>query len=318
MPEPTTQSTTPSPELLFPAFLYGEKTPCRRKMKAEAKKWTKAYIAGREFPEPKPMPIAPGTVVFTDEGRADLVRLGYTFIPNTNRVFIDGDAAKAQELHLQWRLYLVGALKTDAMYTWQELMGQEMRGEVAFAFSRAFNAFVCKYPWGAISMAASPSFLSDIAIVVPRIEGCLRHWEVLDTLKYLGAHNHAISLAEHVLFYFNGEIAMWVDEPTGDVRADLRSAMEQMRQASADEIYTRLVKRLRQCADTDDSVKHRDWLKSPGVIEMGLKKELNYRQQHYDNLTSGQDSPLGGFLVLLERNYGPDADPSALAGEVKA
>lgn len=27
--------------LMFPAFLYGEHTPCRRKMKAEAKKWAK-------------------------------------------------------------------------------------------------------------------------------------------------------------------------------------------------------------------------------------------------------------------------------------
>jgi hypothetical protein len=104
-----------------------------------------------------------------------------------------------------------------------------------------------------------------------------------------------------------------VDRPTGDVRADLRRAMEQMRQASADEIYTRLVKRLRQCVDTENSVKHRDWLKSPGVIEMGLEKELTYGQQHYDNLTAGDDSKLGGFLVSLERNHGPDSeqfDPS--------
>jgi hypothetical protein len=275
-------------------------------MKAEALKWAKAFRAGREFPVPKLVPIAPGTVVFTDRNSADLVRLGYTFIPNTNRVLIDGETAKTQELHLQWRVYLVNDMRYERKMA-------DLSDEKQWAFERAFNAFVCKYPWGAISMAASPSFFSDIAIVVPRIEGVLRFWEALDTLRYLGLHNHAICLTEHVLFYFNGEIAMWVDRPTGDVRTDLQKAMEQMRQASADEIYTRLVNRLRQCADTENSVKHRDWLKSPGVIEMGLEKERTYGQQHYDNLTAGDDSKLGGFLVLLERNYGPDSeqfDPS--------
>jgi hypothetical protein len=301
MSHPANQSSASTPELLFPAFLYGEKTPCRRKMKAEALKWAKAFRAGREFPVPKLAPIAPGTVVFTDEGRADLVRLGYTFIPNTNRVLIDGDAAKAQALNLQWRVYLVNDIRYQIRLV-------DLSRDEQWAFERSFNAFVCKYPWGAIIMAASLSFLGDIAITWPRIEGILRHWEALDTLKYLGLHNHAISLTEHVLFYFNGEIAMWVDQPTGDVRTDLRRAMEQMRQASADEIYTRLVKRLRQCVDTENSVKHRDWLKSPGIIEMGLEKERKYGQQRYDNLTAGDDSKLGGFLVLLERNYGPDSD----------
>lgn len=302
----TTNSTSSSPELRFPAFIYGEKTPCRRKMKAEALKFAKAFRAGRGFPEPKLVPIAPGTVVFTDESRADLVRLGYTFIPNTNGVLIDGEAAKAQALHLQWRVYLVENLRFEAKPA-------ERSDEEQQAFDRAFNAFTCQYPWGAISAAGSGTFLGDIAITCPRIEGVLRHWEALDTLKYLGAHGHAISLTEHILFYFNGEIAMWVDHPTGDVRTDLQRAMEQMRQASAGEIYRRLVKRLRECADTDNSVKHRDWLKSPGVIEMGLEKKLQVGQQWYDNLTAGDDSKLGGFLFLLERNYGPDSeqfDPS--------
>lgn len=275
-------------------------------MKAEALKWAKAFRAGREFPVPKLAPIAPGTVVFTDEGRADLVRFGYTFVPNTNRVIIDSQAAQVQALHLQWRVYLVNDMRYERKMA-------DLSDEKQWAFERAFNAFVCKYPWGAISMVASPSFFGDIAITWPRIEGVLRYWEALDTLKYLGLHNHAISLTEHVLFYFNGEIAMWVDRPTGDVRRDLQKAMEQMRQAAADEIYTRLLRRLRELADSDRDLTHRDWLKSPGVIKMGLEKELTHGQQHYDNLTAGDDSKLGGFLFVLERNYGPDSeqfDPS--------
>lgn len=317
MSDSTEKSSASNSEVLFPAFIYGEQTPCRRKMKAEAKKWAKAYIAGRGFPEPKLMPIAPGTVVFTDRGSADLVRLGYTFIPNTNQVIIDGEAAKAQALHMQWRLYLVDDLETDAIYTCQALMAKEMSREDAAAFHRDFNTFTCKYPWGAISAAGSISFYSDIAMTLPRIEGVLRHWDALDTLKYIGVHPHAISLTEHILFYFHSEIAMWVDQPTWNIQTDLRTAMEQMRQASAEEIYTRLLRRLREVVDSDRDLKHRDWLRSPGVIEMGLEKERQKDQQDYDNLTSGHHSKLRGFLFLLQRNYGPDADPSALVGAGK-
>lgn len=66
MSDTTTKSFAPCQDILFPAFIYGEKAPCRRKMKAEAKKWAKAFEAGREFPEPKLVPLAPGSVVFVE------------------------------------------------------------------------------------------------------------------------------------------------------------------------------------------------------------------------------------------------------------
>jgi hypothetical protein len=304
----TTNSTSSSPEVLFPAFMYGEQTPCRRKTKAEAKKWAKAYIAGRGFPEPKLVPIAPGTVVFTDRNSADLVRFGYTFIPNTNRVIIDGEAAKAKALHLQWRLYLVNDLKIDAMYACQDFMAKDLTSDEIAAFQHAFRAYICQYSWGAIFAAERPAFYTDIESTVLRIEGVLRHWDALDTLKYIGIHPHAISLTEHVVWCFYGEIAMWVDQPTWNIQTDLRTAMEQMRQASAEEIYARLRRRLREVVDSDTDLKHRDWLRSPGIIEMGLEKEREDDQQDYDNLTSGHNSKLRGFLFLLQRNYGPDSD----------
>jgi len=49
-------------------------------------------------------------------------------------------------------------------------------------------------------------------------------------------------------------------------------------------------------------------LQSPGILERGLEAKRRVGQQWYDNLTSGQASALGGFLVLLERNYGPGGD----------
>ncbi len=302
-----TDSASTQP-LMFPAFIYGEHTPCHRKMKAEAKKWTKTYLAGRDFPEPKLMPITPGSVVVTDVSTAHMVRLGYNFIPNTNIVLVDGEAAKREGHHVQWRIYLVDDLRSEALPSFADSVSEELRQEKSWACGRAMNAFFCKYPWGAITAAGGNSFFSDIEAILPRMGGVLQHWEGLDTLKYLGAYHHPISLAEYMVYCFCGELAMWVDQPTGNVRTDLQTAMQQMHQASADEIHKRLLRHLRKLVDVERDLKHRDWLRSPGIIERGLEAKRRVGQQWYDNLTSGEASTLRGFLVVLERNYGPGGD----------
>lgn len=48
--------------------------------------------------------------------------------------------------------------------------------------------------------------------------------------------------------------------------------------------------------------------RSPGIIERALENERKGDQQDYDNLTSGQNGALGGFLIWLERNYGPGGE----------
>ncbi len=303
-----TISSSSNQELLFPAFLYGEKTPCRRKMKAEAKKWTKAYLAGRDFPEPKLVPIAPGSVVFMDNTVSDLVGLGYNILPNTNIVLVDGEAARREGHHLQWRLYLLHELHLEALPSFSASISEELHHERSWACGRAINSFMCRHPWGAISAATGHTFFSDIQAILPRMGGVLQFWEGLDTLKYLGTQERALCLAERVAYCFRGELAMWVDHPTGNVRTDLQTAMQHMHQASADEIHWRLLRRLRELVDSEKKLKQRDWLRSPGIIERALENERKGDQQDYDNLTSGQASRLRGFLVVFERNYGPGGD----------
>jgi hypothetical protein len=295
-------STTPTDPnaLLFPAFMYGDKTTCRRKMKAEAKKWAKHYSEGREFPVPKLMPIPPGSVVFTDETFANFVGGGYSMNAASTIVTISANP-KEQGLHIQWRAYLLDDLRFDAG---SAAKCSQVEG---LAFRRVFVPFVCKYAWGAISAAAIGTLLNSIELTVPRIEGVLRFWEALDTLKYVDFGERPVSLAGFMTNQFQGTITMWVDQPRGNMRADLHTAIDHMRQASEDEIHMRLVKRLREYVDTDKYLKNREWLKSPGVIEAGLETERQLGQNQYDNLTSGRMSAHGGFLVWLERNYGPAA-----------
>jgi hypothetical protein len=277
-------------------------------MNAEAKKWTRAYLAGRDFPEPKLVPIAPGSVVFMDNTASDLAGLGFNIVPNTNIVLVDSEAAKRERHHVQWRAYLLHELHLEALPNFADCTSAELRQEKTGACGRAINSFMCKYPWGAISAATGNTFFSDIEAILPRMGGVLQHWEGLDTLKYRGSQERALCLAERVAYCFRGEIAMWVDQPTGNVRTDLQTAMQQMHQASADEIHKRLLRRLRKLIDVERNLKHRDWLRSPGILERGLENERKGDQQDYNNLTSGQEGKLGGFLHMLERNYGPGGD----------
>jgi hypothetical protein len=120
-------------------------------------------------------------------------------------------------------------------------------------------------------------------------------------LKYVDLYQHPISLAELMVFYYHGHIAMWVDEPTGNIRTDLQVAIDQMRNASEDEIHTRLLERLRALVDIDKDLKHPEWLKSPGLIEAEVEARRRQGQELYDNLTSGQNGELGSLLALPRR-----------------
>jgi hypothetical protein len=235
-------------------------------------------------------------LVFTDESTADLVGSGYSFRTDANIVTIS-HTAKQEGLHIQWRAYMLKDLQFET-----EIAADLDRPE-CWAFRRVFVPFVCKYPWGAISTAIIGCLLNSIELTVPRIEGVLRFWEPLDTLKYVDLHERPISLAQLMIDCFEGNIAMWVDQPTGNVRADLQAACDQMRNAPEEEIRSRLIKRLRAQVDIKKELQHREWLKSPGIIEAGLEAERQLGQHWYDNLTGGQTSELGRFLRDLDKNH---------------
>jgi len=293
----TTPPTDPKP-LLFPAFMYGDKTTCRRKLKAEVKKWAQCYMEGREFPEPKLIPIPPGSIVFTAESTSNWVGEGYS-MNAANTVVTINTNPKATGIHIQWRAYILYTLQHEA-----ENVAKLSRAE-CFRFRSVFVPFVCRYPWGAISATAIDWLLNSIELTVPRIAGVLRDWDALDTLKYIDSDERPISLAKFMTDSFRGTVAMWVDQPTGNIRTDLQTAIDQMRHASADEIHARLIKRLRDYVDIDKDLKNREWLKSPGVIEAGLEAERQNGQEWYDDLTGGLAHEHGRFTRLLERNHGP-------------
>ena len=96
---------------------------------------------------------------------------------------------------------------------------------------------------------------------------------------------------------------MWVDAPTGDIRKDLAMAIDQMRGASTDEIYGRLLQHLRLMVETNKEYNHPEWLVSPGVIEAEVELVRADGQVWYDDLTAGDRHSQNSFLLSLAKKY---------------
>ncbi len=296
MPNQTLPSD--SDAILFPAFLYGNLATCRRKMKAEAKKWAKRYQERGGFPEPKMAPVPAASVIFCRETAVDMLEFGFTPAEpgwyNLSREVNQGPKPSRWQLHL---LHMPFRIDTS--------LNLKHAGEARRIFGIAYESFVCRYPWGALSAAISHAMLNTIDVVSRRLEALFSFWDKLDTLQYIEFGNQPVPLAQVIRAHFEGTIAMWVDHPSGDVRQDLRAAIDQMRRASEDEIRARLIKRLREVAEVEPDLQHREWLKTPGIIEAELSHYHTDWPDSYGELTTGRNGALGGLLAQYERRIFP-------------
>ncbi|HRI62824.1 MAG TPA: hypothetical protein PK156_01255 [Polyangium sp.] len=257
--------------LLFPAFVYGDHAVCRRKMRAEAKKWAKRVDDGKDFPEPKLIPVPPGSLMICAQVEADIIAFG------------------AGAHNPRWFFYLVDYLRV-------ETLGKSSLSRAVF--QPQFEAFACRYPWGALSVAMSGG-IASVDRVARRLEAVLSFWEQLDTLRYRRIRQ--MTLADLMFVFYEGTIRMWVDAPAGSVKDALRVVSAQMRTASEDEIHTRMIRHLHEVADTDPNLKHREWLQSPGLIEAEVLRTKETNPERYQSLSTALEVPQ--YLRKLEEKY---------------
>jgi hypothetical protein len=254
-------------QLAFPAFLFGTAAACRAKGRGKAKKWTEHYQKHGCFPEPTMAPVKPGTIIFVRDG------------------------SDFQYRDPQWRLYGLSFLRWNIGYSY------EARAKV----EADFEAFACKYPWGALAVALGHTLYNTIDAVSKRIEAVLSFWEQLDTLRYFDIKLKPVTLAEMLAWpHFPGPVAMWVDQPSGDIRVDLRTAIDKMRKASDTEIRDRLMPRLRETVETYPEFEHRERLREQGVLEDALSK---LEPCWYDDLTAGDAGAHIGFISRIDRSF---------------
>ncbi|HRI70056.1 MAG TPA: hypothetical protein PK156_37760 [Polyangium sp.] len=295
--------------LLFPAFIYGDHPSCRRKMKAEAKKWGKRYDAHGDFPEPKLIPVPPGSMIFMGaQNEIALINMGLGIettprpTPQITTMYEFGSRPNPKQE--RWYFYLIDALESETA------INVKVPYENRHIYDSACEGFLCRYPWGALSLAINQPLYNTIPVVSQRAEAILLFWEILDTVRYVNISSSFGNLTNLMAFYFGGHIGMWVDAPTGDVRTDLRAAIDTMRRASDDEIYTRVLQRLRHTAKTRPDLQHREWVTSPGVIEAKLEEWRTKFPKDYGDLTAGDMGSHSGFVGRLSYEC-PDAQEAS-------
>jgi hypothetical protein len=286
MPEP----------LLFPEFLYGELSPTQRKMKAEAKKWGKRYAKSGDFPEPKLMPVPPGSVVIWERMALEFMKGGMSTENDPEWAKVCMRAGR----HVpRWHLHHLDSF-------WCEIPTVEDRNEIRWPMVKAYEAFVQGYPWGALVIAVTRPLANPIPVAIRRIEALLSFWEPLDTIRYVSYDLYPVSLTDFVMRHYRELVVMWVDRPTGDAKTDLRAAFANMPKASEDEIRARALRCARWFIETWPHLKHRQWLKTPGLLERELERLRIEEPDVYAKLPT-----LGGGLLAsnLDR-VGPEGPPT--------
>ena len=286
---------------MFPAFMYGAHADCRRKMKAEAKKWGKYYDKHGTFPEPKLIPVPPGsTILMGNQNSIDLMNMGMKFDmtlpPGTApQEYVFGKRPKRDTP--RWFFYLADEVRWALSTNVTNYDAKRPTLDVAY------EAVVRRYAWGALSEAVSHNLYNTIPTVTDRLEALLSFWEKLDSVGYFDDVRRITTLTGLITFHCQGSVSMWVDTPTGDIRKDLATAIEQMRRASNDEIYARLLRHLRYMVLANKKYNHPEWLVSPGIIENELEILRGESQIWYDDLTAGDRHSQGSFLSSLAKKY---------------
>ena len=167
----------------------------------------------------------------------------------------------------------------------------------------AYEALACRYPWGVLNALIEHRLYNTIPTVSRRLEALLSFWDKLDSVGYFDDVRRITTLTGLITFHCLGPVTMWVDTPTGDIRKDLATAIEQMRRASADETHARMIQNLRRLSKVEMHLKHREWVGSPGLIEASLEELQKAYPFGYDNLTGGDSHAQGSFLLQLAKKY---------------
>jgi hypothetical protein len=265
-------------------------------MKAEAKKWGKQYAKSGDFPEPKLIPVPPGSIVFWE-------RMALMLMPTWMTTKYDPEWAvvcsRAGPYVSRWHLH-------HLRFLWSEIPTVEENPRMYRALFQVYEPHVRRYPWGALLLAIERPFKNPIPVVSRRLDALLSFWEPLDTIRYVSDDFYPVSLADFVSHAYRDTLAMWVDRPTRDVKADLRTVINKIHRASADEIHKRLLRSARLFVETAPHLNHRQWLKTPGLLERELERLRIEEPDVYAELpTSG-----GSVLAYNLDRIGPDGAQS--------
>jgi hypothetical protein len=252
-------------KLEFPKLFYGNFSALQRRVKTEAKKWADQYRSNNTFPNPVTTDIPAGTVVWL-RNASDLRRE----IPH-------------------WRLYfgrLLAAAINEAL-DWQN--HEEVKAD--------FEAFTLQFSWGALDAAVEHVVPNSIANVSRRINAVLLNWESLDSLRYIDRELQPVDLTQVMSNHFTDLLDMWLEQRSGDVWSDLRSAVDVMPKNSPDKILDRVSATLLKYAQIDQRIRNPNHLRDPDWLK---ERILKLDPSTYNTLTTGYVPDLLRILYILD------------------
>lgn len=236
---PESPSEFDKPTLVVPAFCIGTPDQVRPGLPAIAARWAEHYRETRQFPTPDVVPLGRETLVFTNS-TADL-----SGQPGV-RIYLVSELLDLIQRALDW--------------TEPELV----RGK--------FEDTLRQTCWGTLVLAAThrrPDTLVSLQNRVDRLLGC---WTTLAQIRYVDFDSTPVRFSDLIQNRFDGLIAMWLAQPTGDVRTDLHAALSALKAADAEIRVERALKRLAQLAATSKRVRNKDKLTDPDFLRSELAK----------------------------------------------
>ena len=138
-------------------------------MKAEAKKWAKRYQERGDFPEPKLIPVPPGSLMFCNRGSAEMVVDGWSVTNDAASAALSESVGRNRNAP-RWFFYVVVDIKTETALNLPLTTPDEQSLMQRDRNDAAYEAFACRSPWGALALAIRHPLYNTIPAVSQRME----------------------------------------------------------------------------------------------------------------------------------------------------
>lgn len=140
-----------------------------------------------------------------------------------------------------------------------------------------------------------PDSPSEVTSMIPAL---VRHWDALAPLRYRLTGPEATGFTTVVAEGLAGLLAMWLDRPGADLRADVLTSAEALAGAGPAVREERTIRRLVELASTNPRLRHRDRLTDSGflVSELAAVDPLER-----DALAAGDTAAALTFLIGTDR-----------------
>jgi hypothetical protein len=257
-------------EVYFATFLHGRFSELEHRLRSEARIWASVYQERQVFPEPAVAPVARDSTIYTH------------------------DASDFERGSNQWRTYFASALGNAICETleWHDYA----------RVSTEFEAHTQRYSWGTLDAAVAHVAPNSLDAAKRRLTSLMQFWPALSTLRYIDLEPaQPLPLGDLIQSHYKQFLAMYLDKPRGDPRADLESALQNAERASVAQVEESVIESLHRLSHTDTRIRHPQALQERSRLKAMVG---DLEPGEYANLTGLHVPALKSALYLFDDAVG--------------